>query len=86
MTTMPRVTERGWSRKFDGPILLPKGQELVTLKDAGAYITRLPEHAAPDWQAAMEALLLIVELGGPTMFARIGIMRALIFAPAIREP
>jgi hypothetical protein len=34
----------------------------------------------------MEALLLVVELGGPTMFARIGIMRALIFAPAIREP
>ena len=27
--------------------------------------------------AAMEALLLVVELGGPTMFARIGIMRAL---------
>jgi hypothetical protein len=59
---MPRVTERGWSRKFDDPILLPKGQELVTLKDAGGYITRLPEHAAPDWQAAMEALLLVVEL------------------------
>jgi hypothetical protein len=25
----------------------------------------------------MEALMLVVELGGPTMFARIGIMRAL---------
>ena len=25
----------------------------------------------------MEALLLVVELGGPTMFARIGVMRAL---------
>jgi hypothetical protein len=25
----------------------------------------------------MEALILVVELGGPTMFARIGIMRAL---------
>jgi hypothetical protein len=25
----------------------------------------------------MEALLLVVELGGPTMFARIGMMRAL---------
>jgi hypothetical protein len=25
----------------------------------------------------MEGLLLVVELGGPTMFARIGVMRAL---------
>jgi hypothetical protein len=77
--TMPRVTERGWSRKFDDPILLPKGQELVTLKDAGSYITGLSkaEHASPEWQAAMEALLLVVDLGGPTMFARIGVMRAL---------
>jgi hypothetical protein len=29
------------------------------------------------WQAAAEALLLVVELGGPTMFARIGVMQAL---------
>jgi hypothetical protein len=28
-------------------------------------------------QAAMEALLLVVENGGPPMFARIGVMRAL---------
>jgi hypothetical protein len=41
------------------------------------YITKLPkaEHDAPEWQAAMEALLLVAESGGPTMFARIGIMR-----------
>jgi hypothetical protein len=32
---------------------------------------------AEEWQAAMEALLLVVEHGGPTMLARIGIMRAL---------
>jgi hypothetical protein len=35
------------------------------------------QHDAPEWQAAMEALLLVAELGGPTMFARIGVMRAL---------
>jgi hypothetical protein len=29
------------------------------------------------WQAAMEALILVATLGGPTMFARIGVMRAL---------
>jgi len=48
-------------------------------RDAGNYITKLPkaEHAAPEWQAAMEALILVAELNGPTMFARIGVMLAL---------
>jgi hypothetical protein len=48
---------------------LPRGRRLVTLEDAGSYITKLPkaEHMTPEWQAAVEAL----------MFARIGIMRAL---------
>ena len=35
------------------------------------------EADAPEWQAAIEALILVADLGGPTMFARIGIMRAL---------
>ena len=35
------------------------------------------EHDAEEWQAAMEALLLVAEHDGPTMFARIGFMRAL---------
>jgi len=30
-----------------------------------------------EWQAAIEALMLVAELAGPTMFARIGVMRAL---------
>ena len=30
-----------------------------------------------EWQAAMEALILVATLGGPTMFARIGVMQAL---------
>ena len=32
---------------------------------------------AAEWQAAMEALILVATSGGPTMFARIGVMRAL---------
>jgi hypothetical protein len=49
------------------------------VRDAGAYITKLPkaEHEAAEWQAAMEALILVATSGGPTMFARIGVMRAL---------
>ena len=43
------------------------------------FITKLPkaEHDAPEWQAAMEALILVAENEGVTMLARIGVMRAL---------
>jgi hypothetical protein len=49
------------------------------LRDAADYITKLPKakHSAPKWQAAMEALILVAENVGPTMLARIGVMRAL---------
>jgi hypothetical protein len=64
----------------------------VTLEDAGNYITKLPkaEHSAPEWQAAMQALILVAR-GGPTMLARIGVMRALhrnearVFNPGCKE-
>jgi hypothetical protein len=73
------VADRGWKRPFEDPIPLPGGASLVTLTDAGTYITKLPkaEHEAAEWQAAMEALILVATLGGPTMFARIGVMRGL---------
>ncbi len=47
--------------------------------DAGWYITKLTkaDHEAKEWQGAMEALILVATSGGPTMFARIGVMRAL---------
>jgi hypothetical protein len=68
-----------WSRAFDEPIPLPDGRVLVTLLEAGEYITALPkkEHAAPEWQAAVQALILVAESGGPTMLARIGVVCAL---------
>jgi hypothetical protein len=49
------------------------------LRDAAQYITKLPKagHDADEWQAAMQALLLVAEHDGPPMFARIGIMRAI---------
>jgi hypothetical protein len=73
------MADRGWQRTFEEPIPLPKGRQLVTLKDAADLITGLPnkEAAAPEWQAAIEALLLVAETGGPTMLARIGVMKAL---------
>ncbi|MGV7219574.1 hypothetical protein [Bradyrhizobium sp. UFLA05-112] len=47
----------GWKRPFDDPIALPNG-------------TQLPkrEHDAPEWLVAIEALMLVAEKGGPTMF------------------
>ena len=68
-----------WDQQFFDPIELPKGKKLVTLRDAATYIMKLPkaEHDAEEWRAAMEALLLVAESDGPTMFARIDVMRAL---------
>ena len=42
-----------WSRPFDDPIPLPGRRELVTLRDAGAYIAVLPKskQESPEWQA-----------------------------------
>jgi len=70
---------QGWKRPFDDPIVLPDGRQLTTLEDAGNHVTELPEavHELPEWQAAMEALILVATRGGPTMFARIGVMQAL---------
>jgi hypothetical protein len=50
------------------------------------------QHDANEGQAAMEALLLVAEHTGPTMFARIGVMRALnrhverVFNPDRKSP
>src|ERR1700692_1060597 len=79
MPVLLRSCVVSWKRRFDDPITLPGGRKLVTLEDAGNYITKLPkaEHEAAEWQAAMEALILVATSGRPTMFARIGFMRAL---------
>jgi len=61
------------NREFFDPIIID-GKTLRTLCDAAQYITKLPkaEHDADEWQAAMEALLLVAEQGGPPMLARNG--------------
>ena len=54
----------------------PDGGKLALFRDAANYITGLPneESTLPEWQVAIEALMLVVDLGGPTMFARTGVM------------
>jgi hypothetical protein len=74
------ISERGWKRKFEDPIPLPRGRQLVTLEDAARYIQKLPkaEQQIEEWQTAVEVLILVAESnGGPTMLARIGVMQAL---------
>jgi hypothetical protein len=74
------ISSRGWKRKFEDPIPLARGRQLVTLRDAARYIQKLPkvEQQIAEWQTAIEVLILVAESsGGPTMMARIGVMRAL---------
>ncbi|MEH2480528.1 hypothetical protein V1282_003885 [Nitrobacteraceae bacterium AZCC 2146] len=73
------MSKPGWYTHFPKPIPLPKGEPLVTLHDAGAYITRLPktQHDSRAWQNAMHVLIQAADHGGPVEFARIGMMQAL---------
>jgi hypothetical protein len=74
------VADRGWKRKFEEsnpaaprpPACHPRGRP-------ARYIQKLPkaEQQIEEWQDAVEALLLVVNQNGPTMLARIGVMRAL---------
>jgi hypothetical protein len=59
------MAEKGWRRQFDDPIALPNGRKLVTLEDAGNYITKLPKAEHAEWRAAMAALILVAEKDGP---------------------
>ena len=81
-----------WSTSFEDPIILPDGRKLLTLKDAADYVTKLPkkESDLPEWQAAIEALMLCSR-GGDAMLARIGVVKALnrhverVFNPDAKE-
>jgi hypothetical protein len=86
--------DRGWKRPLEDPIPLPRGRQLITLKDAADYITRLPkaEHESPEWPAAIAALIMAAEYRGPVMHARIGMLPALnrhverMFNPDRKDP
>jgi hypothetical protein len=83
------VSDRGWSRPFEDPILLPDGRSLLTLKNAADYIMKLPkaEQKHEKWQTAIEVLIMAAEGRGPLMHARIGVMQAFAAGkPTIREP
>lgn len=76
---MVRSFNKGWSRRFVEPIPLPGGGELVTLRDAGDYIARLPakESAKPHWQTAIRELMMSAERGGILQLADWAMRQAL---------
>ena len=63
--------------KGEEPIPLPGDRKLVTLRDTADYLARLPkkESALPEWQT--DRGLMLVSRSGPTMMARIVVMKAL---------
>lgn len=68
-----------WSRAFDDPIPFPSGKPLRTLREAASYIQALPkpEQHSPRWQAAVQCLIMAAEDRGPSLHARIAMLRAL---------
>jgi hypothetical protein len=68
-----------WSRKFDDPMPVPGRPPHRTLRDVAKFLMGMSprERIQSHWLDAIEALVMVVEHSGPTMFARIGIMRAL---------
>jgi hypothetical protein len=53
----------GWSRTYADPIILQDGRKLLTLRDAGEFVTRLPKtkHARPEWRLAAAMLMQTAE-------------------------
>jgi hypothetical protein len=69
-----------WDQRFSDPIVV-QGREAADRaprrRNLHHEAAEGPQHEAPEWQAAMQALILVATSGGPTMLARIGMMRAL---------
>jgi hypothetical protein len=53
------MAAKGWKRRFEDPIPLPRGRQVVTLKDAADYIMKLPkaEQNLDEWQTATRCLI-----------------------------
>jgi hypothetical protein len=82
-----------WDRPFDQPVPLPKGAPARTLRDAAAFIRKLPrsEQEVTEWQEAAKMLINAAENRGPTMFAKMAIRQAIhrrqrAFNPSRQEP
>jgi hypothetical protein len=78
-----------WVKFFHDPIALSDGRVLRSVRDAGEFIQSLPKETQEraEWQAAVEALLLVVDHDGDPLLAYVGLMNALNAAkPVDRQP
>lgn len=68
-----------WSAPYEDPIPLPNGRQLVTLREAADYITKLPksEQNQPEWQTAIHCQIGAAEGRDFLMHAWTGAMRGL---------
>jgi len=69
-----------WDQEFFDPIILPGRKPLVTLRDAAQYITQLPEaeRELPQWETAIEWLMLVGEHGGEGHQPRLSSLRVIV--------
>jgi len=76
-----RAVADHWDDELESrPVRLSNGRELVTLRDAGDYIAKLPkrDQDSDAWQLAVRELLKAADGRGPwRFFAGLAIMRAL---------
>ena len=88
------MTDRGSQRAVDDPIQLPEAERWshCMTRQPTSLGYRKRKAQSRKWQVAIEALMLVVGLGGPTMFVRIGVIKALNrrhvreFNPSRKEP
>jgi hypothetical protein len=74
------TTDKGWRRPFADPIPpppQPRARHARGCRDLHHEAAEGPSTRRRNGKAAMQALILVATKGGPTMLARIGIMRAL---------
>lgn len=74
-----RDKQTGWSRYFDDPIPTGDGGnfEAYAMLASTSWRCHLPRQSASIGKQRWTALILVVERGGPTMLARIGVLWAL---------
>jgi hypothetical protein len=67
-----------WSDRFSDPIEMPNGDRIQTLRDAGAYIARLPncEYKTDAWRTATHLLIEAAEGAVSVELARFAILQA----------
>jgi hypothetical protein len=85
LPTFGEADVMSWSKKFLEPIVLPNGNKLATLLEAGTYIMCSPKqaHVTLPWQNAMHVFVVGTGYGGPVDLPRVAMMKALFLKGAL---